>query len=40
MEDSNKNLKERVKQLEPKWYDDKVIWFGIGVFLTVFGYSI
>ena len=40
LEDSNKNLKERVKQLEPKWYDDKVVWFGLGVFLTIIGYSL
>jgi hypothetical protein len=26
---------EREKRLQPKWYDNKNIWFGLGVFTTL-----
>ena len=27
---------EREKRLEPKWYDNKIIWFGSGILSTIF----
>jgi hypothetical protein len=26
---------EREKRLQPKWYDNKNIWFGLGIFTTL-----
>ena len=26
---------EREKRLQPKWYDNKTIWFGLGIFTTL-----
>jgi hypothetical protein len=26
---------EREKRLQPKWYDNKSIWFGLGIFTTL-----
>jgi hypothetical protein len=31
LENENKNLREAVDLLMPKWYDNKWLWFGGGV---------
>ena len=40
LEQNNLILKDRVKELEPKWYQDKALWFGLGVILTLVGQSL
>ncbi|MFY8161262.1 MAG: hypothetical protein ACOVNU_08015 [Candidatus Kapaibacteriota bacterium] len=40
LEENNNILKERILELEPKWYDDKTLWFGLGIILTLFGQSL
>lgn len=34
--DQVKLLQLTIDEVQPKWYDNKTIWFGLGVFLTIF----
>lgn len=40
LNEKNDVLKKTINELEPKWYNDKTIWFGLGVALTLFAYNI
>lgn len=35
LKEENKKLQEVIRQLTPKWYDNKYLWFSGGVFTTI-----
>jgi hypothetical protein len=40
LNEKNQDLEKAVEDLKPRWYNDKTIWFGLGVLLSIIGYSI
>lgn len=38
--DQNRLLQITIDEVKPKWYDNKTIWFGMGVFLTIFAIKV
>lgn len=39
LNEKNTDLNKMVDILKPKWHDDKTLWFGLGVILTIIGFS-